>query len=55
MLTSFAENIWIADGPTASGAYILRVAEHDKASAIAQLRAAGEVVLAEPISPGSTP
>ena len=45
----------IADGPTASGAYILRVAEHDKASAIAQLRAAGEVVLAEPISPGSTP
>lgn len=41
----------IVDGPTASGAYILRVAEPDQASAIAQLRAAGEVALAEPLAP----
>jgi hypothetical protein len=45
----------IVDGPTASGAYILRVTARDQAKAIAQLRAAGEVVLAEPLSTGSTP
>ena len=45
----------IVDGPTASGAYILRVAERDQAKAIAQLRAAAGIVLAEPLSQGSAP
>lgn len=45
----------IVDGPTASGAYVVRVAARDQAKAIEQLRAAGEVLLAEPLSPGSKP
>ena len=45
----------IVDGPTASGAYVLRVAERGQATAISQLRGAGAVLLAEPLSPGSTP
>jgi hypothetical protein len=45
----------IVDGPTASGAYVLRVAGPDQAKAISRLRAVGAVLLAEPLSPGSTP
>lgn len=45
----------IVGGPTASGAYVLRVAERDQVKAISQLRAAGAVLLAEPLSPGSRP
>ena len=45
----------IVDGPTASGAYVVSVDERDRAKAIEQLRAAGDVLLAEPLSPGSTP
>lgn len=45
----------IVDGPTASGAYILRVSESDPATAIAQLRTAENVVLAEPLSPDTAP
>lgn len=44
----------IVGGPTASGAYVLRVAERDQAKAISGLRAAGAVLLAEPLS-RSTP
>lgn len=45
----------IVDGPTASGAYVLRVVERDQGTAISRLRSDGAVLLAEPLSPGSTP
>ncbi|HEX7850219.1 MAG TPA: hypothetical protein VF485_10865, partial [Sphingomonas sp.] len=45
----------VVDGPTASGAYVVRIAPESRGQAIAGLRAAPEVALAEPIDPGSQP
>lgn len=45
----------IVDGPTASGAYMVRIAPERRLQALAGLRAARSVVLAEPIDPGSQP
>jgi hypothetical protein len=42
----------VVDGPNASGAYVLRVAEPGKAKSLDQLRSMREVVLAEPIGGG---
>jgi hypothetical protein len=39
----------LVDGPTASDAYVLQVAEVERASALSKLRANAQVVLAEPI------
>jgi anti-sigma factor RsiW len=43
----------IVDGPTASGAYVVRIAAASRAQALDGLRAAPQIVLAEPIDPGS--
>jgi anti-sigma factor RsiW len=45
----------VVDGPTASGAYIVRIAPDRRGQAIDGLRATPQVVLAEPIDPGSQP
>lgn len=45
----------IVDGPTVSGAYVVRIAPERRAQALAGLRAAPQVALAEPIDPGSQP
>jgi hypothetical protein len=45
----------IVDGPTASGAYVLRIAPASRAQALDALRATPQIVLAEPIDPGSQP
>lgn len=45
----------LVDGPTASGAYVLHVAEGNRAAALKRLRAARQIVLAEPIGPVSQP
>jgi hypothetical protein len=39
----------LVDGPTASDAYVLHVAETDRAATLSQLRASTQVILAEPI------
>jgi len=44
----------VVDGPNASGAYVLRVADPDRAKSLETLRAMRDVVLAEPIGGGST-
>jgi hypothetical protein len=43
----------IVDGPTASGAYVVRIAPAIRAQALGGLRATPQIVLAEPIDPGS--
>ncbi len=43
----------IVDGPTASGAYIVRVAPGERPAALERLRRAGPVVLAEPVDAGT--
>ncbi len=43
----------VVDGPTASGAWVVNIAPQQRATALAGLRAAPTVVLAEPIDPGS--
>ena len=45
----------VVDGPTATGAYIVRIAPDSRGRAIDGLRATPQVVLAEPIDPGSQP
>lgn len=45
----------IVDGPTASGAYIVRVGPAERPAALERLRSAGPVVLAEPIDQAGTP
>jgi hypothetical protein len=45
----------IVDGPTASGAYMIRVASAERPAALARLRAASPVVLAEPVDATGTP
>jgi len=45
----------IVDGPTASGAYVVRIAPAGRAQALDGLRATPQIVLAEPIDPGSRP
>lgn len=44
----------VVDGPTASGAYVLRVDAGKRAAALKQLRATPGIVLAEPIDRGDT-
>jgi anti-sigma factor RsiW len=45
----------VVDGPTASGAYVVRIAPDNRGQAIDGLRATPQVMLAEPIDPGSRP
>jgi len=45
----------IVDGPTASGAYVVRIAPGSRALALDGLRATPQIVLAEPIDPGLRP
>jgi anti-sigma factor RsiW len=45
----------IVDGPTASGAYVVRIAPASRAQALDGLRATPQIILAEPIDPGSQP
>lgn len=45
----------IVDGPTASGAYIVRVASAERPAAIERLRSAAAVILAEPIDEPGRP
>ena len=45
----------VVDGPTATGAYVVRIAPDRGGQAIDGLRATPQVVLAEPIDPGSQP
>ena len=45
----------VVDGPTATGAYIVRIAPEGRGQAIDDLRATPQVELAEPIDPGSQP
>jgi len=45
----------VVDGPTASGAYVVRIAPANRAQALDGLRAMPQIVLAEPIDPGSQP
>lgn len=45
----------VVDGPTASGAYVVRIAPDRRTQALAGLRATPQVALAEPIDPGSQP
>ena len=43
----------VVDGPTASGAWVVNIAPDRRAAALAGLRSAPAVVLAEPIDPGT--
>jgi hypothetical protein len=45
----------IVDGPTASGAYVVRITPASRAQALDGLRSTPQIVLAEPIDPGSQP
>ena len=45
----------IVDGPSASGAYMIRVAPAERPAALERLRAASPVVLAEPVDAAGTP
>lgn len=44
----------IADGPTASGAYVVSVESGARPTALAELRATGSVLLAEPLDPAGS-
>lgn len=48
-------NARLVDGPTAAGAYVLRVPDAERAAVLARLKTRGEVMLAEPIDPGQQP
>lgn len=50
-----AQGARVVDGPTAAGAYVLRVDGRSPAEAIAALRQSSEVVLAEPIASDGRP
>jgi hypothetical protein len=43
----------LSDGPTAAGAYVLRVPKAEREAALARLRRQPDVVLAQPIDPGA--
>jgi len=45
----------LADGPTASGAYVIRVLAADRPAALERLRGLDQVMLAEPIDPAGGP
>jgi hypothetical protein len=45
----------LADGPTAAGAYVLRVPPDQRAASLEILRRRAEVTLAQPIDPGGPP
>ena len=45
----------LVDGPTASGAYVLRLEKRAPADAVNALRQAPEVVLAEPLASDGRP
>ena len=45
----------VVDGPTATGAYVVRIAPAGRAQALDRLRVTPQVALAEPIDPGSQP
>ncbi len=45
----------VVDGPTASGAYIVRVPAETRADALEQLRGLPQVVLAEPVDAADGP
>lgn len=48
-------NARLVGGPTASGAYVLQVEDASRAAALEQLRAAYQIILAEPIDAGRQP
>lgn len=50
-----AEGARVVDGPTAAGAYVLRIDDRSPADAINGLRQSSEVVLAEPIANDGRP
>ncbi len=50
-----ADDARIVDGPTAAGAYVLRVSDTERPVALARLKARSDVLLAEPIDPGEQP
>jgi hypothetical protein len=45
----------LVDGPTPADAYVLRVPAAQRDTALANLRARGEIVLAQPIDSGGAP
>jgi anti-sigma factor RsiW len=45
----------LVDGPTAADAYVLRVPAAERTAALARLRGRGDIVLAEPLDPGTSP
>ena len=45
----------IVDGPTGADAYVLSVPAAQRASALAKLKARPNVVMAEPVDPGTGP
>jgi hypothetical protein len=45
----------IVDGPTGADAYVLQVPAAQRSSALARLRSAPNIVLAEPVDPGAAP
>jgi hypothetical protein len=45
----------IVDGPSGADAYVLQVPAGQRAGALARLRAAHNIVLAEPVDPGAAP
>lgn len=53
--TLAAQRARIVDGPTAAGAYVLRIEGRSAAEAIAALRQSSDVVLAEPIASDGRP
>ncbi len=50
-----AQGARVVDGPTAAGAYVLRLDGHDASGAIDGLRQSSQVVLAEPIASDGRP
>ena len=50
-----ADDARVVDGPTAAGAYVLRVPDTGRPAALARLKARRDVLLAEPIDPGERP
>ena len=50
-----ADDARVVDGPTAAGAYVLRVPDTERPVALARLKARSDVLLAEPIDPGERP
>jgi hypothetical protein len=46
-----ANDARLVDGPTAAGAYVLRVEDARRDEALQRLRQSGQIVLAEPIEP----